>query len=301
MKHKVWLAVLLATGSTLAQAQELKCTVNVNGQKINNVDPRVFQTMQNNITEFMNQRAFTTDVFSQEERIECTFLINLDKSPQQDVYEATVTVSASRPVYNSGYSTPMFTYQDNDWVFTYVENQAIEFNINNYSTSLSSLLSFYAYLIIGIDYESFGKAGGAKYFQNCETIMNAIPTQGNESKGWKPFDGIRNRYYIINHLISSKYEGYKRALYEYHFQGLDNFYDNPALARQNILNALDRLDKIARDNPNSTLIATFTQAKTDELIGIFGGADMNEKAKAVNYLRKIDPANSARYDKIIRN
>jgi len=282
-------------------AQELKCQVTVNGQRINGVDARVFQNMQTTITEFMNNKVWTNDVFAPEERIECSLFINVETNPAQDVWTAKATIQASRPVLNSSYNSPIFNYVDNDWMFTFAENQPIEFNVTQYNANLSSLLGFYAYMILGYDYETFSKGGGAKYFGMAEQILNNVPTNGPDVKGWRAFDGVRNRYYMINHMQTGKYEGVKQALYEYHLLGLDNFYEKPAVARQNIINALDKLDKASRDNPNGILFAIFFQAKSDELVGIFSGADVTEKAKAITYLKRMDPSNAAKYDRILKN
>ena len=301
MRTAIGIIFILAISS--AKAQELRCTVtmNVNGQKVAGIDDRIFQTLKNTVTEFMNQRAWTADQYAPEEKIECNLAITISNLISQDNYEATVAIQSSRPIYQSNYNSPVFSYIDNDWSFGYVENQPIDFNVNTYTSSLSSLLAFYAYMIIGYDLETMGKNGGQKCFQQCETILNNIPSQGSDSKGWKPYDGIRNRYHIINQLMSSRYGSFRNALYEYHYSGLDQFYEKPALARQNVLNALEKLDKIARDNPNATLLTTFTAAKSDELVGIFSQGDMNEKTKALGFLRRIDPVNSSKYDKIIRN
>ncbi|MCS6935557.1 MAG: DUF4835 family protein [Chitinophagales bacterium] len=302
VKSALTLLVLL-TGLLDVSAQELKCNVTVNGQRINGVDPSVFTTMQSQIMEFMNSRAWTTDQFGPEERIECSFFINLTQSPSQDVYKASVTIQSSRPVFNTNYNSPMLNYIDNEWTFTYVQNQPLEFNVTQYNNNLTSLLGFYAYIIIGLDYESMAKGGGTKWFNMAEQIMNNIPTNSPEAYGWRPPDGQvnRNRYWLINNLQASKYEAFKQAIYEYHFMGLDNMYEKPALARQNILNSLNHIEKISKDNPNGILLAVFFQAKADELINIFSGAEMDIKTKAVSILRRIDPSNASRYDKIIRS
>ncbi len=282
------------------QAQELRCQVTVNGSRINGVDPNLFSTMQTAFNEFMNSRTWTTDQFAPEEKIECNLFINIVESPSQDVFKANVTIQSSRPVFNSSYNSPVFNYIDNDWMFTYAQNQPLEFNVTQYNSNLTSLLGFYAYVVIGLDYESMGKGGGAKYFTMAEQIMNNVPTNATDVKGWRSFDGVRNRYYLINHLQTAKYDGYKQAIYTYHFLGMDNFYEKPALARQNILNALDLLDKIARENPNEILLAAFFQAKSDELINVFSGADLSEKTKAIVLLRRVDPSNAAKYDKLAK-
>ncbi len=300
MKRILFFLPILFLGISLS-AQELRCQVTVNGQKINGVDPSIFQNMQSAFTEFMNQRSWTTDQFSPEERIDCNLFVNIEKSPEQDVYEARVTVQSARPVFNSKYSSPMFNFIDNDWTFTYALNQPLEFNVTQYNSNLTSLLGYYAYIILGLDYESMSKGGGTKYFDMAEQIMNNVPTNAPDAKGWRPFDGIRNRYWLINNLQSSKYASFKEAIYTYHLLGMDNFYDKPALARQNIMKALDMLDKIAKDNPNGILLAIFFQAKSDELVNVFSGADITEKAKALSVLRRTDPSNATKYDKLVRN
>ncbi len=298
-KFKAVLLLLLITGS--ASAQELRCQVAVNTQRFTGVDPSVFQNMQSTLNDFMNSKSFTTDQFTPEERIECSMFISIEGSNAQDVYNASMTIQASRPVFNSSYNSPIFNFIDKDCIITYAQNQQLDFNVAQYNSNLVSILSFYAYVIIGLDYESFSKGGGAKYFTLAEQIMNNVPTNASDSKGWKPFDGQRNRYWLINNLQASKYELFKQALYEYHYAGMDNFYDKPAVARQNILNALDKLGKIATDNPNTIVLAVFFQAKSDELVNVFSGADMGEKAKALAVLRKADPSNSTKYDRLVRN
>ncbi len=304
IRHKVvatWPILLLSFFS--AQAQELKCQITVNANQIQSVDPTVFTTMQTSLNDFMNSKVWTADQFGAEERIECSMFINITATTAQDVYNAKVTIQSSRPVFNSSYNSPMFNFIDNDWIITYAQNQPLEFNVTQYNSNLTSLLGFYAYVLIGLDYESMSKGGGAKYFTMAEQIVNNVPTNAPDAKGWRPYDGNanRNRYWLINGLMGSKYEGFKQALYEFHFNGMDNFYEKPALARQNILHALDKLEKIARDNPNNMLLAVFFQAKSDEMVNVFSGADMTEKSKALVLLRKVDPSNASKYDKLVKN
>lgn len=298
----VFSLVLVTVLAYTSSAQgELKCQLTVNAQRVVGVDPSVFQTMQTALSEFMNNKSWTNDQFAPEERIECSMFINIDGSSAQDVYNASITVQLSRPVFNSSYSSPMFNFIDKDCILTYAQNQPLDFNVNQYQSNLTSILGFYAYVLIGLDYETMSKGGGTKYFTMAEQVLNNVPTNSPDSKGWKPFDSQRNRYWLINSLQASKYEQFRVALYEYHFKGMDNFYEKPALARQNILSALDKLSKIARENPNNMLLAVFFQAKSDEVVNVFSGADMTEKAKALTVLRIADPSNSAKYDKLIKN
>lgn len=285
-------------------AQELKCTVQLNTQKITGVDPSTFQTLQSAMTEFMNQRAWTQDVFSPEERIECSLYITLDGVLSQDQYSGNITIQSSRPAFNSTYNSPMLNFRDLDFIFTYAPNTPLNFNINQYESNLTSVLAYYAYLIIGLDYESMGKGGGTKYFTMAEQITNSIPSNAPDSKGWKPFDnnpvsGNKNRYNIISSLMGAKFEGFKQVIYDYQFLGMDNFYDDPVVARANMANALDKLDKTFRDYPNNVLMVLFLQTKGDELVNIFSGAEPGEKTKVINILKRLDPANGTKYDKIM--
>jgi hypothetical protein len=294
--------VMLLLSSGLS-AQELRCQLTVNAQRITGVDPSVFQSMQTALNEFMNNKVWTTEQFGPEERIECSINLNIEKAVEQDVYQAKVTIQSGRPVFNSSYNSPMFNFIDNEWIVTYAQNQALEFNTMQYNSNLTSLLGFYAYVLIGLDYESMAKGGGTKYFTMAEQIMNNVPANNPDTKSWTPFFGSanRNRYSLISSLMGSKYALFKQAIYEYHFSGMDNFYDRPAVARQSILNALDKLDKIARDYPNNILLSIFFQAKSDELVNIFSGAEGGEKSKALILLKRIDPSNSTKYDKLVKS
>jgi len=297
------LGIFLLFFSVTVSAQELRCQLTVNTQRITGVDPIVFQTMQTALNEFMNNKVWTTDQFSVEERIECNMFIQIEEKVEQDVYKAKVTIQAARPVFNSSYNSPTFNFVDNEWIITYAQNQPLEFNVTQYNSNLTSLLGFYSYLLIGLDYESMSKGGGTKYFTMAEQIMNNVPANNPDTKSWTPFFGSanRNRYSLITGLMGSKFALFKQAFYEYHFLGMDNFYDKPVLARQNILNALDKLDKIARDYPNNILLSIFFQAKSDELVNVFSGADGGEKSKAMIVLKRVDPSNATKYDKLIRN
>lgn len=293
---------------TPLQAQELKCQVQVVSQKVAEnagIDRRVFQTLQNAITEFMNNRVWTQDNFSPEERIDCNINITLESSPAQDNYIATLTIQSNRPVFNSTYNSPMLNFRDADFIFQYAENTPLDFNVTSYQTNLTQVLAYYAYLIIAMDYESMQKGGGQKYFQLAETINDQAPQSGNEAKGWRQSDanavsGNRNRYNLIKFLMGSRYEGFKTAITDYHRNGLDYFYDDPVKARAGILLALDKLDKTFKDFPNNFLITMFFQAKGDELVNIFSNAEQGDKIKAVAILKRLDAANGPKYDKILR-
>jgi hypothetical protein len=287
-------------------AQELRCQVTVNGQRINGVDPIIFTTLQTQLNDFINQRVWTTDQFSPEEKIECTLFLNIAESPSQDNYKASAQYRRA-----DRFSIVLITAQPSTLLITVGILHMCKMPLwslmptNTHPILFRLFHSMYTPLL-GLDYESMAKGGGAKYFSIAEQIMNsttnALSSGDGQIIGWRSFDGQinRNRYQLNNSLLSSKYETFRQAIYEYHHLGMDNFYDKPTLARQNILNALDKLDKIARDNPNNILLAVFFQAKSDELLNVFSGAEMGEKVKALSLLRRADASNAAKYDKLMK-
>ena len=189
--RSLFLFTCLMLASAGMNAQELRCTVQINAQKVigqPGVDPATFPALQNTITEFMNQRAWTQDAFGSDEKIECALYITIDGVVSQDQYTGTITVQSSRPGYNSSYSSPILNFRDLDFVFTYAINTPLDFNVNQYQNNLSSVLGYYAYIIIGMDYTTMSKGGGDKYFALAEQITNQIPSTASDAKGWKAFD-----------------------------------------------------------------------------------------------------------------
>lgn len=296
-----FLSLLLVTNTTLAQ--ELKCDVQVNAEKVQNVNPQVFKTFEKTVNEFMNNRSWTDAQFAPEERIECSMLINITEEVSTGTYKANVTIQSSRPVYNSGYNTVMLNYVDKDWVFDYTQYQSIEFNKNTFLSNLSSMLAYWSYMIIGLDYDSFSKMGGSPYFSQAQTIVNNVPSNlsGGKSKGWKPFDSDQNRYWFVEHMQNNKFKAIRNVYYQYHRKGLDLMYDDAKKGRDNILNTLKSLESMAKSYPNNMLLQLFFMAKSDELVGVFSEAPAPKKAAAVQLLYRIDPNNANKYSKMMKN
>jgi len=298
------LSLICVTTFSGAFAQELKCNVQINSQKISGLDKRVFERLQQSVNEFMNNQAFTQDVFAPEERIECSLYIILESNPSQDVFKGSITAQSSRPVFNSSYNTPLLNVRDLDFTFTYTENTPIVFNINQYNSNLSSVLAYYAYLFIALDYESMGKNNGMKYFTILETILNQIPGDAY-SGGWtqlggNAINGDKNRYFMVTSFQNTRYSVMKTTYTDMHLNGLDLMYDKPDKAKQTILNSLQELAKIFKDNPNNVLITVFMQTKSQEFINIFSDASQGDKVKAVMLLKQLDPPNALKYDKILK-
>lgn len=301
-RKTILLSLLLMLATFATKAQELNCTVEVIAQKLSSADPKIFKTLQSQIYDFMNSRKWTSDVFGVNERIECKMLINVTEELGSDNYRATVSIQSSRPIFNSSYNSVLLNYSDKDWVFDYVEYQPLEFNENVFTSNLTSMLSFYAYMIIGMDYDSYALKGGTPYFLKAQSIMNTVPqTLGDKAPGWKPFDGTRNRYWMVENLTNAKYDAIRDASYLYHLKGLDLMYDNIKVGRQNVLAALKKMEPIVRDFPSTMAIQMFFDAKRDELISMFSKATPNDKNSAYQSLVVLDPTNAEKYSALLKN
>ncbi|HUM46644.1 MAG TPA: DUF4835 family protein, partial [Chitinophagales bacterium] len=235
MKKYFFLLTLLCIAVT-GYAQELNCTVKVITAQLQTADPKIFQTLQKSIYEFMNNRKWTNDNFSTNERIECSILINITQEISSDKFGAQITIQSNRPVFSSGYNSTVLKWADKDFQFQYAEYQPLEFNENTYLSSLTSVLAYYAYTIIGFDYDSFSPSGGTVYYQKAQNIVNAA--QSTSEPGWKSYESIRNRYWLINNLLNTKFENVRIAMYKYHREGLDKMFENPDQGRKAITESI---------------------------------------------------------------
>jgi hypothetical protein len=295
------LILSLVIAVNAASAQELQAKVTVNAQRVyNTVDKKIFTTLQSQLTNLLNNRKWTKDVFQAHERIECNFLLNIDKVVETNVYQASITVQAARPVYNSSYQTALINFQDADVTFRYVEFQPVEFNENRIqgtdplASNLTAVMSYYVYLILGLDYNSFTPKGGDQFFQKALNIVNNAP-ENRSITGWKAFDGLRNRYWLAENLMNTRYNLVHDVMYTYYRQGLDNMYDNEADGRRSILNALKQLKNFNEQNQNTMVLQFFMQGKALELIRIFKKAPPQERQEVSAILSKIDVSNASKY------
>lgn len=291
--------LLLSSADFKLKAQELNMSVQVIARQVQQTDQQVFRTLETSIREFMNNRRWTSDNFAVSERIECGMVINITEELSGNRFKANVTIQSSRPVHNSAYNTVLLNHNDRDWEFEYVEHQPIEFNPNSFQNNLSSLLAFYAYLIIGLDYDSFSPKGGDPYFDMAQNIINNIPSNLDVS-GWRAFDSNRNRYWMIENLLNSRYESVRETIYNYHLNGLDKMYEDLTDGRKNIIESLRLMEKAAVENPNTQLITMFFNAKSDELVNIFSQAPQQEKAQVIQLLYRMDSGNTSKYSRILR-
>ena len=244
----------------------------------------------------MNNRKWTNETFKTEERIDCSILINMTDKISSDEFKGTLQIQSRRPVFKSSYNSVLLNYNDNDVTFKYQENQPLDFVETSYTSNLTSILAYYAYLMIGLDYDSFSLNGGTPYFQKCLAVVNNAQNSGNT--GWKAFDSDKNRYWIINNMLDASFTSLRECMYTYHRKGLDAMADNKEAGRAVIMESIQSLKKVHQIKPLSFSLQVFFIAKADELVNIFSGGFSDEKAKIVNLLNEIDPTNSNKYTKI---
>jgi len=294
-------ALLVLAGRGDVVSQELYCNVQVSAQKIQGSNREVFQNMQRDIYEFMNSMVWTDNVFSFSERIECNLLINLDEQLSADEFRGTIQVQLSRPVYNTTYESTVLNFVDNNFQFRYVEFQPLEFNPSSHTSNLVSVLAYYAYLLIGMDFDTYSQGGGTPYFQVAEKIVTNA--QNAPEQGWKPYDGSRNRnrYWLIKNILDSEYGGVRQFLYLYHLRGLDRMESDMTQARTEIYESLRRLQEVYRRRPDPFMyyMTVVLDAKADEIVNIFSQGFPEEKNRVVQILTEIDPANETKYQKIL--
>jgi len=288
--------------SVFVQAQEFNARVKVlDNQLPTTIDKRAFRTLESSLTNFINKRKWSNDVFKPNERIECQLLINLTKSPELNVYTGTLTIQVARPVFASSYLSPIISYQDQYVDFRYVESQPLEFNENRISGSdplssnLTAVVAYYIYIILGYDYDSFSLRGGDPYFQKALNVVNNAP-DGTLISGWKSFENNnRNRYWLTENLINNRYAIIHDVYYNYYRKGLDKMFESENEARTEILNTLVSLDNLYRDNPNLMAVQFFVLGKSDEFIGIFKKASQQDKVRVLEILSRIDLSNANKY------
>jgi hypothetical protein len=283
------------------QAQEINAKVTVVAAQVGNtVDKRVFQNLQTALVAFINKRKWTTDVFEGNEKIECSFLLNLQSIVEPNVYKASLTIQAGRPIYNSTYLSPLVNFIDNEITFRYVEFQPIEFNENRISgaepltANLSALFAYYVYIVLGLDYDSYAPRGGDPFFQKANLIVNAAP-EGRSISGWKPFDGQRNRYWLAENLQNTRYALVHDAIYTYYRQGMDKLIENENVAREQMLNGINMLNTLNTETPNLMIMPFFFQGKSDEIIKIYKKSDPQEKSRILDLCSRLDIANASKY------
>lgn len=286
---------------SISRAQELNCTVTIIFDaklEVNSAEKDIFDQLKQMMTDFMNNTKWTKDRFKTEERINCQIQFQVNSIPSPGTYVGSLQVQSTRPVYNSSYNTALLNFQDDDISFDYLRNNLMAYAPNQYRDELTSVLAFYAYYIIALDYDSYSLKGGESYFQEAQQIVSNA--QSSASQGWKSgAQGKHNRYWLVDNALQELFEPYRECLYEYHRKGMDALFDDKVQARKNITVALAKLSKVSQSRPNSINVLNFAQAKRNELKNLYKDATVDEKNEVVAILKKIDPTNSSKYDEIL--
>ncbi len=297
MKTLVAIGYLLLTSlSYSVYGQELNCSVTINTSKIQGSNKDIFNTLRTAITEFMNSTVWTTNVFEANERIECNLLINVNEY-QSDIISGTFQIQTRRPVYGSSFNSVMLNTVDNDIQFKYIEFDPLEFSESSNISNLTSLLAYYAYIIMGFDYDSFSLKGGTTYFQKAERIVNNCQAAGET--GWKAYESRarRNRYWLVNNILNEEYEPLRVFNYNYHRLGLDVMDQNLEKGRLVIKNSIDDLDKLFQSKPDPFMFyfQVVIESQADEIVQVFSQAPPDDKKHIFDIMTRIDPSNPAKY------
>jgi hypothetical protein len=283
------------------RSQEFQANVTVLSNRISTkVDKQVFTTLQSALFNFLNGRKWTNVAFNQNEKIQCNFLLNLAGASDNNTYTGQLTIQLGRPIFNTGYQSPLMNYMDESVTFKYIQYQDMEFNENRVggtdplTANLTAVFAYYAYIILGLNFDSYGLRGGDQYYMQAQNIVNNAP-EGNALTGWKPFDGLRNRYWLVQNLTDPKYNPIHDALYNYYRLGLDQMFDHEADARLAVMNALIAFNTINNEFPNIMFIQFFFQGKGSEIANIFKRGTPDEKNRALEILSKVDVSNLNQY------
>ncbi len=294
--RKVILVVFFLFSIADVFSQELNATVSVNFQQVANGNPQLFKNLETQVKEFLNTTKWTTKEFTDVEKIECNFFINISTYGSNN-FEATLQVQSSRPVYNSTLSTPILNINDKNFSFRFIEFENLIYDPNTFNSNLVSVLAFYANLIIGLDQDSFSELGGTEYLQIASNIVNVAQTSG--FKGWNQSEGNNNnRNFLISDILSSTFTPFRQALYQYHRLGMDVMADDVKKGKEGVIVGINALAEIQKTRPNALLTRTFFDAKTDEIVSIFSGGPRVNVVPLVETLNRISPLNSQKWSKI---
>lgn len=275
-------------------AQELNARVQVSAPAVPNINKRNVEVLQNAIRDFLNNNKWSNETYTAPERIECNFVITITAWDGNSAFKAEAQIQSSRPVYNTAYNSTLLNISDKDFDFNYSEGQSLDFSDQNFISNLSSLLSYYAYTIIGLDKDSYSKLGGTNYYNKAQNTLNVAQVSGN--KGWQAFDGLKNRYWLNENLQNKGFADLRAFIYNYHINGLDRMQEDPSRGARKVISLLSDLKRLDKQKVGSIFPNMYLATKADELVNVISLTDPQEKIKAYNLLAEIDPANLNKYE-----
>lgn len=284
-------------GMETAIAQEFNASISINAPALRQTDPKVFRTLEAALNEFMNSQVFTDDVFLPEERIQVSFSLTIREEVSDTRFKGEMAISAARPIFNSNQSTTLFNFFDRDLVIDYQEFNPIQFAENTFTDNTVAMFAYYAYYILGLDYDSYSQLGGDEYFQKAQAIVNTIPASAYDTyTGWRSADGSRARFFLIENMLNPRMRPFREANYEYHRLGLDLMHEDADLAKQNMLSALEKVDQVNRTYPNALAMYAFAFSKSDEIVEIFKRSTLQQKRRVQQIMVRLDPQNATKYE-----
>ncbi|MCX2681683.1 DUF4835 family protein [Galbibacter sp. EGI 63066] len=293
--NKILTFLILLCTFNLVAAQELNCMVIVNADQINQTNKQVFKTLERALNDYVNKTKWTNRNFAPAERIECSMMITVNNY-ENSAFSGTIQIQSNRPVYNSTYQSPVFNYQDKRFTFNYVEFSPLYFNPNVFESNLTAVITYYVYIILGIDADTFTREGGTPYFEQAQNIVNLAQSSGYN--GWQQTDGNRTRWELVDNLLSNTFENYRLALYNYHRLGLDNLVENPILAKQSVAGSMKLFDQLNNVRPNSFVLQTFFDAKSEEIANVFSDGPKVNIVDLTETLNEIAPLYSKTWARI---
>ncbi len=300
MEHRTGLRFLFATffflSAIVLNGQDVICNIEVNASQVEGSERTMFEAMQRATYEFVNNRKWTNDVFKPEERIEFSILINIQQRVSANRYKATIQVQSRRPVYGTSYNTPLFNHLDEDFEFEYNQFDILDYSDNATISQLTSVLAYYIYIVLALDYDSFALRGGDEYYRKALNIVNQ--NQGGSQPGWKAFESQNNRFWLVQNMLDNRFGAMRECFYEYHRLGLDKMSENVEEGRAAITKGLQKLRTVHTRVPNSFNMRVFFNAKADEIVNIYSKAQASEVNTVTTLLNQIDPASTNKWSKI---
>lgn len=291
--------VALLTFSQVSLAQELECRVIINSTQVQSAERSVFDEMEDEFSRFMNDRKWTDDDFSSQEKIRCGIMISLDAKSEGSNYSASVQVISVRPVFNTTYESSILNFGDQSFDFEYNQSQSLNYSDNSFTSNITSLLAYYAYMFLAFDYDTFAQTGGEQYYEKTLQIVTAAQQSGYE--GWNQFSKANSRYWLAQNSLDRLIKPYREAMYQYHRLGLDVLAEDQEKGRKNIIEALEKVEKVNKTKPRSLVVINFIDAKADELTNIFSEGDLAERREAYDLLKSISPSKTEDFKKILTN
>lgn len=293
MKLRFGLFIIFLLTVSVMQGQELNCTLTINANKIQTTDKAIFQNLQTSLSELINNRSWTEAKFTATEKIDCSITVIINTMPSENQFNSEMQIVVRRPIYNTSYNSPIFQFQDNNFNFNYQDMQQIEFNENNITDNMTAVISFYVYVILGYDFDSFAPLGGEALFRKAEAISNAAQSLGEA--GWKAFENDRNRHALITSLLNEKYKPIRELNYNYHRLGLDEMSKNADETRAKMTTYLKKLSDVQKIDPMNVVLQIFVETKVDEIVSLYSKASPSEKKTIFDLLSQVAPTLSDRY------